>query len=66
MPLCAKNLFKLGAIYDSHLNQRMRIFRKVTKTKKTLLPTFITPNGLLNNMYARKIPRDVKGDQLFG
>ena len=44
----------------------MRIFRKVTKTKKSLLPTFITPNGLLNNMYARKISREVKGEYLFG
>jgi hypothetical protein len=43
----------------------MRIFRKVTKTKKSLLPTFITPNGLLDNSYARKLSREVKGDNLF-
>ena len=59
------NEFEITKSYDSHLNQRMRVFRKVTKTKKSLLPTFITPNGLLNNMYARKIPRQVKGSQLF-
>ena len=43
----------------------MRIFRKVTKTRKSLLPTFITPNGLLDNMYARKITRDIRGEQMF-
>ena len=50
---------------DSLLNRRMRIFRKVTKTRKSLVPTFITPNGLFDNVYARRIHRQVIGDQLF-
>lgn len=62
----SQNDFEITKSYDNHLNQRMRIFRKVTKTRKSLIPVFITPNGLLDNMYARKIPRQVKGDQLFG
>jgi hypothetical protein len=61
----SQNEYEITKSYDTHLNQRMRIFRKVTKTKKSLLPTFITPNGLLDNMYARKISRQVKGKQLF-
>lgn len=57
--------YEITKSIDSQLNQRMRIFRKVTKTRKSLLPTFITPNGLLDNMYARKITRDVRGEQMF-
>jgi uncharacterized protein len=37
----------------------------VTKTTKTLIPIFVTPHGLYNNMYARKINRQVTGDDLF-
>lgn len=57
--------YEITKSYDSQLARRMRIFRKVTQTKKSLLTAFITPNGLLDNMYARKIPREVKGDALF-
>ena len=57
--------YEITNSYDSQLARRMRIFRKITQTKKSLLPAFITPNGLLDNMYARKIPREVKGDALF-
>ena len=57
--------YEITKSYDSQLARRMRIFRKVTQTKKSLLPAFITPNGLLDNMYARKISREVKGDALF-
>lgn len=41
------------------------LFKKVTKTTKTLIPTFVTPHGLYNNMYARKINRQITGDDLF-
>ena len=51
--------------YDTQLSRRLRIFRKVTKTKKSLVTTFITPNGLLDNVYARRIVREVTGDMLF-
>lgn len=51
--------------YFSYLEQRMRIFKKITKTRKSIIPVFITSQGLANNMYSRRIPREVKGDDLF-
>jgi hypothetical protein len=57
--------YEITKSYDSQLARKMRIFRKVTKTRKSLLPAFITPNGLLDNMYSRKVSREVKGDALF-
>ena len=40
-------------------------FRKVTKTRKSIIPTFVTPNGLTDNLYARRIAREVNGNHLF-
>ena len=61
----SSNEFEIDKEYDSHVARRMRIFSKVTKTRKTIIPTYITPYGLDNNMYSRKIPRQVTGDDLF-
>ena len=57
--------YEISKAYDAHLAHRLKIFKKVTKTTKTLIPTFVTPHGLYNNMYARKINRQVTGDDLF-
>lgn len=57
--------YEITKAYDAHLAHRLKIFKKVTKTTKTLIPTFVTPHGLYNNMYARKINRQVTGDDLF-
>lgn len=51
--------------YFAHLEQRMRIFKKITKTRKSIVPAFITSEGLAENSYSRRIPREVKGDDLF-
>lgn len=57
--------YEISKAYDLHLAHRLKVFKKVTKTTKTLIPTFLTPHGLYNNMYARKINRQVIGNDLF-
>lgn len=57
--------FEIDKALDSHIARRLQIFRKVTKTRKTLIPAFVTPNGLYDNSYARRIQRQVVGDDLF-
>ena len=57
--------YEISKAYDAHLIHRLKVFKKVTKTTKTLIPTFLTPHGLYNNMYARKIIRQVIGNDLF-
>ena len=57
--------YEISKAYDAHLIHRLKVFKKVTKTTKTLIPTFVTPHGLYNNMYARKINRQVTGNDLF-
>ncbi len=57
--------YEIDKEYDSRLARRLRTFRKVTGTNKTLVMTFVTPHGLYNNVYSRKITRQVVGDDLF-
>ena len=57
--------YEISKAYDAHLIHRLKVFKKVTKTTKTLIPTFVTPHGLYYNKYARKINRQVTGNDLF-
>lgn len=57
--------YEITKQYNAHVEQRLRIFRKVTATRKSLVPVFITAEGLLPNMYSRRIPRQVTADDLF-
>ena len=57
--------YEITKDYDILLSRRQRTFKKVTKTRKSIVSTFITPNGLLNNTYSRQIIRQVTGNQLF-
>ena len=40
-------------------------FRKVTHTKKSFSIVYVTPFGLYNNMYARKVNKQVTAEDLF-
>ena len=57
--------YEITKDYDALLKRRQRIFKKATKTRKSIVTAFITPNGLLNNIYSRQVIRQVTGDQLF-
>jgi len=57
--------YEIDKRYFEYVQRRMRIFKKVTQTKKTIVPIFITTEGLFNNMYARKVLRQVTGNDLF-
>ena len=61
----AQGEYEITKDYDAYMQQRLNIFRKVTGTKKTLVPVYITPFGLKNNMYSRRLPRQVTADALF-
>ena len=61
----AQGEYEITKDYDANMQQRMNVFRKVTGTKKTLVPVYITPFGLKNNMYSRRLPRQVTVNALF-
>lgn len=49
----------------NRMQARLRIFKKVTRTTKTLTTAFVTPLGLYDNMYSRKCSRQITAEQLF-
>lgn len=57
--------YMIDKSYYNHIERRIRIFKKVTKTRKSVVPVFITSQGLYDNMYSRSILKEIKGDDLF-
>ncbi len=61
----ANGEYEITKAYDSHVERRLRIFRKVTSTKKSFSIVYVTPFGLRDNMYARKVNKQITADDLF-
>ncbi len=57
--------YEITKAYANYVDQRLRTFRKVTKTRKSFSIVYITPFGLVSNMYARKVNKQVIADDLF-
>lgn len=57
--------YEISKAYDKQVQDRLRTFRKVTKTTKTLALAYVTPQGLHDNMYARKVPLQITAGHLF-
>ena len=57
--------YEITKAYANRVEQRLRTFRKVTNTKKSFSKVYVTPFGLYNNMYARKVNKQITADDLF-
>ena len=51
----SQDKFVIDAKYAKELEEKIAVFREVTKTKKTLFLTFITPFGLKKNQYSTSL-----------
>ena len=58
--------YVIDKAYDKHVGERIRKFREVEHTTKTLQVVYVTPYGLYNNMYARKVKKQITAEHLFG
>lgn len=58
-------LYDIDKAYDLRIQQRLRTFQKVTNTQKSLISTFITPFGLTNNAYSRRVGKQITGAEIF-
>lgn len=58
--------YEITKEYYSKIQERIEIFKRVTKTRKSVVPVFITSFGLSDNAYARKIARSIEMNALFG
>ena len=57
--------YEITEAYASRVEHRLRTFRKVTDTKKSLSTVYVTPFGLHNNINARKVNKQTIADDLF-
>ena len=57
--------YEITKAYANRVDERLRTFRKVTNTRKSFSIVYVTPFGLYNNMYARKVNKQVTADYLF-
>ncbi len=57
--------YEITKAYVNRVEQRLRTFRKVTGTKKSFQTVYVTPFGLYNNMFARKVNKQITADNLF-
>ena len=58
-------LFSITKDYEMKLRERMAIFREETKTRKTLLTTFVTTFGVKPGIHASIVQQQVTLDELF-
>ena len=61
----AAEAFAMDASCEKELLHKTEAFRTETGTRKALLPTMITLNGLKNNAYRNVIVNEITGDDLF-
>jgi len=57
--------FEIDKAYDKHVQDRLLRFRNVEHTTQTLQIAYVTPHGLYNNMYARKVKKQITAEHLF-
>lgn len=57
--------YEIDKSYDRHVQERLRRFKSVEKTNKTLQVAYITPHGLFNNQYARMVKKQITAEHLF-
>ena len=60
-----KDEFEIDAAYYKNLTRKIEVFRNETKTKKAVLLTFITFNGLVHNKYSSIVINEITKDDLL-
>ena len=62
----ASEEYTIDAEYEKRLCERSRLFKEVTKTKKSVLITFVTTFGVYQNAHTGLVQNEVTMDDLFG
>lgn len=62
----SEQVFVIDKKYAAELDNKVRVFREQTKTKKTVFPTMVTTYGTRQNIYyTGRIISEVTMDDLF-
>lgn len=57
--------YEINKSYDKRVQDRLRTFKKITRTSKSISVAYITPLGLYDNMYSRKSIKQITANHLF-
>ena len=57
--------FVIDKSYEQNLREKMSLFQEETKTRKTLLTTFITTFGVKPGIHSSIVQNEVTMDDLF-
>lgn len=67
--LCNRNIgdgdFAIDKDDDDAFKMRTRVFKEATKTRKSLMFTLMTTNGLKKNKYSGRVQKLITFDDLF-
>ena len=61
----AADKYVITADYEEHLRSRATLFRNVTRTRKSVIHTFITTFGIAHNLHSSIVQSEVTMDDLF-
>lgn len=62
----SKDVFSIDTKYAKELENKLSVFRTVTKTKKAVHLTMLTSNGISNNKYSNMVVASLDAESLFG
>lgn len=57
--------YAISKEYETHLKQRMEIFRQVTGTTHSLRQTFISPHGIVKGLHSSFVHSEITAKDLF-
>ena len=57
--------FVIDASYEKQLYHKMDVFRTESATKKAIVMTLVSANGLKQNKYSGVVGKMIEGDELF-
>lgn len=60
-----EGMYSIDASYEKEMRNKRAVFAEETKTKKAIVLTFITMNGLKKNTYTGLADRELTADDLF-
>ena len=57
--------FTIDNKYEQNIKNKIKVFKETTKTKKSVIPTFITLNGVTKNSFYSIVRKEVLVEDLF-
>lgn len=61
----SNGLYSIGKDYEENIENKIKVFKEVTKTRKAIMVIFITLNGIDKNKHYNIVNKEITADDLF-